>query len=58
MSHFMVIFEINGIREWWTVIAKNTMHAKDIICEQHKYNNVIFIDVDFANPSEIKKENT
>lgn len=49
MEKFEVIYEFNGSKIWEYVFADNEEHAKKIILERKKYNNVIFLSVEWVN---------
>jgi hypothetical protein len=53
MDKFLVLFEIDGIKQWETVLAHNTMHAKDTVRDLY-YDNIIFHLVEFLDENDLQ----
>lgn len=54
MKKFEVIYEFNGSKIWENVFANNEEHAKEIVLERKKHNNIIFLNVEIAGKNEYR----
>ena len=48
MTKFEVIYEFNGSKVWENVFANNEEHAKKIILERKKNDNIILLNVEIV----------
>lgn len=54
MDRFLVVYKYDNKKHWNIVLALNTLHAKDLVCQSLSDSYVEFIHVDYATDEDVE----